>query len=107
MKQFTYESIHDCMEPDGVMSPETAAFFTASMISTCGPVFNDCDCNRDVAYKLKKANIITDDDDEDSESCQMWVSWEGPSYMDRAKAFIDRLNAYIKQWHADTPKSDY
>ena len=67
-------------------------FFTGAMVSSCAPLFDDCYDNYDVVAKLRKAEVIDDTCEEDSESCQMWVIFR--TWSDATK-FVERLNAYL------------
>jgi len=87
VKQFNYDCISDYMY-DG----RRTFLFNASMISTCAPLFDDCDSNNEVEEKLKKANVILSTDKADSESCAMYINFSSRKF---AENFIDRLNAYL------------
>ena len=67
-------------------------YFTAAMVSTCSPVLDACNDNYDVRDLLKKARVITQGNDEDSESCQMFVNFRDKRM---GLSFIRRLNAYL------------
>jgi hypothetical protein len=66
--------------------------FTAAMVSTCTPLFDECDDNYEVRDKLKRAGVITRGISEDSESCQFFVYFRNKRM---GLAFIRRLNAYL------------
>jgi len=66
--------------------------FDCSMISSCQPLFDDCDSNYDVEEKLEKAKVITKRNSTDSESCALVVRF---SSQKSADAFINRLNDYL------------
>ena len=83
-KQFTTHSLTGM--DDG------SFFFTAAMISTCEPVFDDLDSNYDVEDRLKAAGVIDDTCVADSESCQLWVTFDS---REAGVAFIQRLNTYL------------
>jgi hypothetical protein len=84
--QFTASSL---MAPDHFGAQWT---FTASMVSTCEPVLDDCDDNHAVADRLKRASVIDSDCEEDSEMCQLFVYFKSQS---AAEGFLSRLNAYL------------
>ncbi len=84
--QFTAD---DLLTPDDDLDDWT---FTASMVSTCEPLLDDCDDNYDVVRRLRKAGVITAECDEDSESCQMFVSFRSRL---AALDFLSRLNTYL------------
>jgi len=67
--------------------------FTAAMIVTCSPLFDDCEDNYEVAEKLKKAKVIGKNDEDDTESCQMFIYFKDKS---AGKRFLNRLNKYLK-----------
>lgn len=86
--QFT---IYDCDEPSDYNPKWT---FTASMVGTCEPLFNECDSNYEVEEKLRKAKVIHPKTESDSESCQMFI------YLSNRKScekFVERLNAYLAE----------
>ena len=66
--------------------------FDCAMISSCQPLFDDCDSNYDVEEKLEKAKVITKRNNTDSESCALVVRF---SSQKSADAFINRLNDYL------------
>jgi len=68
-------------------------FFTCAMVSTCEPLLDDCGDNYEVASRLKAAGVIMEDDDEDSESCQLWVNF---TTREQGNHFINRLNSYLR-----------
>ena len=69
-------------------------FFGEDMVITYAPLFDDCDGNIDAEAKLKKAGVITEKDEEDSEYCQMFVNFKTKA---QGVAFIDRLNSYLRK----------
>lgn len=74
--------------------------FNTAMIGMCSPVFDDCDSNYDVAQRLKKAGVITQGMEEDSETCALVVYFKSEAM---ASEFISRLNQYLKDWEKQTP----
>ena len=82
--------VTDVSDGDGSMDP----WFEASMVSTCAPLFDDCDSNYEVRDKLEAAGvIITAGMREDTESCALVVNFYSH---DAIPGFIDRLNTYLK-----------
>ena len=41
--------------------------FSAAMVASCSPVFDNCDTNYEVRDLLKEAGIYTDKDEDDTE----------------------------------------
>lgn len=66
--------------------------FEAAMVSTCAPLFDDCESNYEVEKKLLEAKVITPKNECDSESCALVVYF---SSLVSANKFIGRLNAYL------------
>ena len=66
--------------------------FNCAMVSTCTPLFDDCDSNYEVRGKLKKAKVITKSCEDDTESCEMYVYFKSKA---TGLSFINRLNAYL------------
>lgn len=89
LKQFKTTSIH-YMEDGGPYR----WYFTCAMVSTCSPIFDDCEDNYAVEDKLRRAGVIAEDDVSDSESCQMFVNFRSQA---QAVAFIGRLNEYLQK----------
>ena len=67
-------------------------YFTAAMVSTCSPLLDDCDDNYEVRDRLKAAKVISRGNDEDSESCQMFVNFRDKRM---GLSFVRRLNKYL------------
>jgi hypothetical protein len=75
------------------MSEHGGAWFEAAMVSTCEPLFDDCDSNYEVEDKLEAAEVITKKGmATDSESCALVVNFKSEAAVE---GFIDRLNAYL------------
>lgn len=70
----------------------TPFWFGCSMISTCEPLFDDCDSNYDVEAKLRAAGVITKACVSDTESCELVVNFRRK---DTARSFLFRLNSYL------------
>jgi hypothetical protein len=87
---FDYEDI----EP--VLHGRARWFFTAAMVSTCEPLFNECEDNYEVRDKLERAGVIDSTVEEDSESCQLWCHFDSKA---DGESFIDRLNEYLAKKH--------
>ena len=66
--------------------------FTAAMTVTCSPLFDDCEDNYEVTKKLKKAKVIGKNDEDDTESCQVFIYFKDKA---AGKRFIKRLNKYL------------
>jgi hypothetical protein len=71
---------------------QTPFYFDCAMVSTCAPLFDDCDSNYEVEEKLEKAKVITKACEPDTESCALVVNFKRK---DTARAFIQRLNRYL------------
>jgi len=84
---FDYEDIEHSSHYDG-----ERWFFTAAMVSTCEPLFNECDDNYDVRAKLEKAGVIDSTVEDDTESCQLWCYFNSKA---DGESFVDRLNEYF------------
>jgi hypothetical protein len=81
-------------ESDVEKSEYTGWTFNCSMVSTCEPLFNDCEDNYEVREKLIDAKVITDACEDDTESCEMWLYFKSKS---TAVNFIGRLNTYLEK----------
>lgn len=68
-------------------------WFEAAMVSTCKPLFDDCESNYDVEAKLRKAHVIRKDNQTDTESCALVVNFSSKK---AGAAFVDRLNKYLE-----------
>ena len=66
--------------------------FEAAMISTCKPLFDDCESNYEVEEKLRAAKVVLPQSMADSESCALVVHFRS---VKSANAFIGRLNKYL------------
>ena len=66
--------------------------FDCSMVSTCEPLFDDCESNYEVEKKLQEAKVILRQNNTDSESCALVVRFGSVS---AANKFIGRLNSYL------------
>lgn len=70
----------------------TRYWFEAAMVSTCAPLFDDCDSNYEVERKLEKAKVLTQACISDTESSALVVNF---ARKDTAISFIARLNKYL------------
>jgi hypothetical protein len=89
--EFDYEDIEESYNVE-----EEKWHFTAAMVSTCEPLFNDCYDNYDVRERLERAGVIDSTVEDDSESCQLWCYFNNKA---DGENFIDRLNAYLVKKH--------
>ena len=88
-KQFSIEDVR--YSPD--INAHLPYWFTCAMVSTCTPLFDECEDNHAVADKLKAAKVIRGGA-EDSEACQFFVYFKTKA---SARAFINRLNTYLNK----------
>jgi hypothetical protein len=86
---------NDDIRQTGEFGDLTPFTFTCAMISTCKPLFDDCEDNHEVADKLIKAKVIRGH--EDSESCQLFVNFRTRK---SGEGFIRRLNKYLDEKEA-------
>ena len=68
-------------------------YFSAAMISTCSPLFDDLDDNHEVEAVLRRQKVVRKNNRTDSESCEFVINF---STEKAAVAFIERLNDYLK-----------
>jgi len=85
--EFDYEDIEE-----GYNVENEQWFFSAAMVSTCEPLFNDCEDNYDVRAKLENAGVIDSAVEDDTESCQLWCYFNSKA---DGESFVDRLNEYL------------
>jgi hypothetical protein len=85
MRQFTRSNIR---------GSSSRYWFECAMVSACSPVFNDCYDNYDVEHKLRKAGVLRDEDETDTETCALVVLFQT---QEAGALFIDRLNTYLGQ----------
>ena len=69
-------------------------WFTCAMVSTCAPLFDDCDDNYEVRAKLEAAGVINEEVEDDSESCQLWEYFQT---QEAGARFVARLNSYLAE----------
>lgn len=77
------------LQPHG----DGGALFTCAMVSTCAPLFDNCQDNYAVEDELIEAGVLDNSCTPDSESCQFFCNFEDQRGAD---LFIARLNDYLK-----------
>jgi hypothetical protein len=88
--QFDRRDIQNLGDDDEATHPW---WFEAAMVSTCRPIFDDCDSNYGVMEKLTVAGVISKYDKQDSETCSLVVYFTDAAM---GEAFIERLNNYLR-----------
>lgn len=90
--QISYESI-SLFKGCGRHGEDVYSFFD-DLIESCAPVFDDCPTNYEVEDKLRKAKVIHDRNNTDSESGGFGICF---SSRKSGEKFIDRLNKYLQE----------
>jgi hypothetical protein len=96
-KQFNHSVIR---KHESYSGDKTYWLFDCSMVSSCGPIFRDCDSNYEVEAVLRKAHVLRKNSNTDTETCALVVMF---STEKAGHAFIDRLNAYLVEQFAKLP----
>jgi len=87
--------------PHSIYKSGSNYVFDCAMISSCQPIFDNCNSNYDVERVLRKARVIRDQDRTDTETCALVVLFKTRK---AGQGFITRLNHYLQKQEGPAPK---